>query len=148
MEGDRESDEDSYFDAAEFIVPLQAPLTGAAAMEAVLSNMDMLKLLFSELGLPDLCRVSSVCKIWNNVSCSDEFWRDVSFEGRFLYSSQVPTCRSSSAVALVPSIVAVGRSPYGIFLAMLAVTVSFETIPVLVPWSAASQVTDRKVAAR
>ena len=75
--------------ADEHHAPMLAPVAGQAAVEAVLSNMDILKLLFGQLGLLDLCKVSTVCQAWRTVSCSDEFWRDVSFEGRFMHSEQV-----------------------------------------------------------
>ena len=69
-------------------------------MESVLGNADILKLLFGQLDLSDLCRVSSVCQLWRSVSCADEFWRNVSFDGRYLYPAQVQvvpsvgSCRS------------------------------------------------------
>lgn len=58
-------------------------------MEDVLTNRDMLKLMFSALSLSDLCKVCTVCHTWRTVSCSEEFWRDVSFEGRYVRQSQV-----------------------------------------------------------
>ena len=93
---DADGHDDVYYDAFEALVPTVPSLNGAAAVESVLSNMDILKLLFAQLDLPDLCRVSSVCKTWRTVSCADEFWRDVSFEGRLAYCSQA---RATSRVS-------------------------------------------------
>ena len=81
--------EDTFCDASELLFPMQGPKEGRDAVEAVLNNHDILKLLFGDLGFPDLCRASSVCRTWRAVSCSDDFWRDVSFEGRHITPQQV-----------------------------------------------------------
>lgn len=62
-------------------VPGCAPSSGDP-VEGVLRNADILRLLFSQLEMPDLIRVGATCKHWYSVAESDEFWRTLDFQNR------------------------------------------------------------------
>ncbi len=57
--------------------------------DAVLRNPDILRLLFQELIMEDLCRVGAVCRQWRVVSQSDEFWASIDFSMRPIRQQQV-----------------------------------------------------------
>ena len=59
------------------------------AADAVLRNPDILRLLFKELLMEDLCRVGAVCRQWQAVSQSDEFWASIDFSQRPIRQEQV-----------------------------------------------------------
>lgn len=61
------------------------------AAESVLRNPDILRLLFSQLVMEDLCRVGATCRLWRAVSQSDEFWATVDFTRRLIRQDQVRT---------------------------------------------------------
>ena len=69
-------------------VPGCAPSSGDA-VEGVLRNPDILRLLFSQLEMPDLIRVGATCRQWYNVAESDEFWRTLDFQNKNIRQEEV-----------------------------------------------------------
>ena len=69
------------------LAPGCAP-SGGDAVEGVLRNPDILRLLFSQLELRDLIRVGAACKQWFAVAESDEFWKTLDFQGRGIRQEQ------------------------------------------------------------
>ena len=66
---------------------------GACAVDMVLCNQDILDGVFGLLSLSDLSKVACVSRLWRNVANGDDFWRDVSFEGRWLTTKQAGSPR-------------------------------------------------------
>lgn len=62
---------------------------GQAAVDAVLGNSDILKMLFGRLDLRELSRLSGVCKYWKQIIQSDELWKDINFERSTSHPKQV-----------------------------------------------------------
>ncbi|CAL8472159.1 g11701 [Coccomyxa elongata] len=70
------------------LAPGCAP-SGGDAVEGVLRNPDILRLLFAQLELHDLIRVGAACKQWFAVAESDEFWKTLDFQGRGIRQEEV-----------------------------------------------------------
>lgn len=74
-------------DTEMILAPGCAP-SGGDAVEGVLRNPDILRLLFAQLELHDLIRVGAACKQWFAVAESDEFWKTMDFQGRGIRQEQ------------------------------------------------------------
>jgi hypothetical protein len=62
------------------------------AADMVLSNGNLMKLILENVSFQDLCRVASVCRVWHEISNSDDFWTEVSFQHKRVNRSQVRSC--------------------------------------------------------
>eukprot|EP00873_Tetraselmis_striata_P037102 jgi/Tetstr1/457366/TSEL_043969.t1 len=60
----------------------------AAAMELVLHNADILKILFSSFPIDKLCQVATTCRRWHAVCQSDSFWRSLDLQKRSISRAQ------------------------------------------------------------
>ena len=59
------------------------------AAHDVLSNEDLLKLLFDKLGRAALCSAAATCRQWRQVAESDEFWTSLDFTGLNISPAEV-----------------------------------------------------------
>lgn len=84
----------AHMDTEMNAVPVFAPSSGDA-VEGVLRNPDILRLLFSQLDLPDLIRVGASCKQWYAVAESDEFWRTLDFQHRSIRQEEARVLSAS-----------------------------------------------------
>jgi F-box-like len=86
-------------------------LVAAAAAEPsqaqaeVLSDRDILKLIFASLEHRDLCRCTAMCRMWSEISRSADFWTDVSLEAKRVNPQQV--CKLGRASLSVGAVLAV-----------------------------------------
>ena len=65
--------------------------TQLTPVASVFDEANLLRIVLSQLDLQELCRASLVCRDWLKVCNSDEFWRQVSMEGRVCKPGQVMT---------------------------------------------------------
>ena len=72
------------------------------AADSVLRNPDILRLLFSQLVMEDLCRAGATCRQWRAVSQSDEFWSTVDFTRRLIRQDQVRPLPASWETGVSP----------------------------------------------
>ena len=84
----------AHMDTEMNAVQVFAPSSGDA-VEGVLRNPDILRLLFSQLDLPDLIRVGASCKQWYAVAESDEFWRTLDFQHRSIRQEEARVLSAS-----------------------------------------------------
>ena len=64
-------------------------LEGDSAKEQVLTNQDLMRLIFGHLCLEDLCRSAMVRARWREITANPEFWRTINLRGRTLMVSKV-----------------------------------------------------------
>lgn len=55
----------------------------------VLGNPYLVKSVFQCLSVQDLCGSAAVCKLWRQISDSNDFWAHVSFERKCISGAQV-----------------------------------------------------------
>eukprot|EP00878_Enallax_costatus_P019620 GHUV01020703.1.p1 GENE.GHUV01020703.1~~GHUV01020703.1.p1 ORF type:complete len:1080 (+),score=326.09 GHUV01020703.1:391-3630(+) len=56
---------------------------------AVCTDHNLIKFIFQQLEISDLCAAASVCRLWNEVSNSEDFWSEVSFKNKNVLPNQV-----------------------------------------------------------